>query len=418
MNVKVYRNFVAGLLFLGMFSLVGCERVNGISTTSETLPQKSDITDDDKKNHLSLSDHNKPCTPGRKKIEQSSCKLGYFCVPNATDPKVGACLKDCGGVQNEMLIKRDNMCPAPLKCMLIKNSHSLPVGMFCHEQQIYPDMPCEAAHDDNACSLGLTCLPTLLVEGAQGATIARRLRCKQECTIDNPCSGNETCLVPSYSRKERQVPKDGDKKIVSCSVRGCAADDPSCACDKARGFFCQPFMEHIDFGSCMRTKGICGKPVPLGNSADFRGKTYLGTTCNELNDNRICASFPHQKSSILPFCKRVGRSSEGICVARCTSSIFTTQSDGMIAPNETRKQMPCPENFSCRSEVSRKIGLFDFVMNQTEKKACKPENCQESQPCPSECGGGDIECVAVKNEFEQGHFCGAPVGTCEAAANP
>lgn len=356
------------------------------------------------------------CIPTGKTLSQADCQAGYLCVPNAFDKKTGTCLLECGEKIADELIKRPDACPSDRRCMLLKSADLAPVGMFCLPVQKDKNMSCAAPLDEEACADGLSCLPTVIYQ-EEGKTIFSRYLCKRECSKEKPCPGEgEECLFPKYARKVKQLIKPNAKALVTCDVAKCQDQDPSCSCDKSLDYNCQSIIPGLSTGICVRTLGICGQPVALTSLKDFRGKSYLGETCNELTDDRICKQLAPKDSSlsIRTACSSISTTHEGVCLATCSWPSLDLDNDGVIGEHDRGWQRSCPEGYACLTDITRKLAMHVFIENKGAKKPCDHSKCVENQPCPAECGPGDAECLRVGQGINQRFFCGAPVGTCLA----
>lgn len=189
--------------------------------------------------------------------------------------------------------------------------------------------------------------------------------------------------------------------------------DPTCPCDKSLDYACARLMPGLNVGICTRTLGVCGEPVPLAKLSDFRGNSYLGNTCNELNDSRICdRSFADQSFDAEFQCRVLSKSGEGVCVAFCSAPALDRDGDGTIGNHEKGGRSQCPNGFSCRTDVARKLQLYSTIENSGSDKLCDPKKCTKNVPCPMECGPGDAECLTIGSGQYQRSLCGAPYGTC------
>lgn len=199
------------------------------------------------------------CIPKGPKLMQGSCGKGYVCVPQGLDNQEGICLQDCGHNQAGRLARRDSVCSTKKACMLLKDHELTSLGMFCLTPQANLDQRCEAPFDERACLQGLSCLPTASYEDERGRTIYGLYRCKQECSIEEPCPNQqETCRRGEYGRLEHQPDRQGIKPVQRCRLSACK-NDTQCLCDKARGFYCSALMQGLDVGNCVRRLGVCGK---------------------------------------------------------------------------------------------------------------------------------------------------------------
>jgi hypothetical protein len=200
------------------------------------------------------------CYPKMPKLMQSSCQPGLVCVPQGIDKKQGICLMDCGKNLDGRLVKRESACPPHQRCMLLKDHELSSMGMFCLAPQKERDQRCSAPFDDNACSGGLTCLPTASFEDGRGKTIYGLYRCKQECSVEKPCNNvQEACVYNEHVRLQKQPANDGLKPVQRCPVSACRDHYITCPCDRAKGYYCEKLMDGLDMGNCVRKLGVCGR---------------------------------------------------------------------------------------------------------------------------------------------------------------
>lgn len=327
------------------------------------------------------------CTP-TKDLGQADCPEYHVCLPVAEGE--GVCMIDCGEKVEDKLVKRHDVCPKDYACLLIRTADLSPVGLFCEKPQSEIDMPCVAAYDEDACAEGLSCIPTIIKE-QEGESIVGRNRCKAECSVETACLEGEECLAAGYARNEVQSNKP-------CDVNACLAQDESCICELGLGFSCQPLMDGLESGICIRKLGICGTPISWASLKDFHGESYLGKTCNEMNESRLCAAY--DTGEVSAQCKLLGKSGEGLCIAPCMVPTF----DG-----SEPLELKCPDNFSCKNDVAQKLGMIVLEKDQGKPIPCDEKLCPKNQPCPT-CG--DASCIDVGKGL--GQFCGAYLGTCVA----
>ncbi|MDA0712618.1 MAG: hypothetical protein O2897_01350, partial [bacterium] len=91
--------------------------------------------------------------------------------------------------------------------------------------------------------------------------------------------------------------------------------------------------------------------------------------------------------------------------------------DGKISQSETGSKLSCPVDYQCSTDLGRKFGLNQYIndtKNPAKHKECDLSLCESKTPCPSQCGPGNAECLAVAdtNGTESG-VCGAPLGSCQ-----
>lgn len=334
------------------------------------------------------------CKP-EGQLGRADCPKLHICVPNALDRSQGTCMMDCGGRAGDKLIKRKEACPSSHRCMLVRSAELSPLGMFCQKSQPYREMSCNAPLDPEACADGLSCIPTISGDKS-GKTLYTRFRCKKECGGEDGCPDGEECLMAEYQRKQVQASKP-------CEIEACNKQDPSCPCDMNAGFFCEPVLQGVKLGMCIRQLGICGKPVPWAKLADFRGKNYVGQNCNELNDSRLCQIYAGAYQA-MPQCQPLGKSGEGLCIAPCFIPTFDERGGHNLS---------CPDGFSCRTEVAEKLGLLVLDKDQGNPKPCDEKLCPNGKPCPEQCGPGG-SCLNVNADEVKGYFCAAYASTCLA----
>lgn len=330
------------------------------------------------------------CTPGTE-LSRDDCPKYHICVPSA-DKSTGTCMIDCGEKVDGKLIKRPDACPDTFRCMLLREPDLTPLGLFCEKPQVMREMTCSAPLDADACSEGLSCLATVSTKDSEGKPVHIRPRCKQECGPTDTCPEGELCLSASYARSQIERSKP-------CDIKACENNDPTCTCDKASGYECASIVSGLSVGLCVRSLGICGKPVAWASLKDFRGKTFMGENCNEMNDSRLCQSFPGDVAQAN--CQLLGKSGEGLCVAPCFIPTFDAKKGTSI---------DCPESFSCKTDIAKKLGMVVLLKVEGKPKPCSEKLCPEGKPC-AECG--DALCLKVGGE-NKGYFCGEYAGTCVA----
>lgn len=363
---------------------------------------------------LKLDREGEECAAIRGELKRSDCQRGQICVPRSYDSDRGHCLISCGIVEDNDLKKDHGLCLPGKRCMLLRDESSDPLGMFCLEQQQDIDMPCLAPLDHDACADGMACLSTKTTTDKEGERVYGRNRCKRECSIEAPCSNDKTCLYPDHARIERQRSLDGDS-FITCDLKLCQDGDEACPCRKDLGFSCRKITDGIGLGVCARDLGICGDEIPLASVDDFLGSSFIGEPCNEINESRICQDFSHDpKSEVSSICRISNSDQDGICIAPCSLPALDKDNDGKIGDEELGKRYACPEGYSCRDDVSRRLGIILFIKDHDKYRPCDPDRCRENQPCPEQCGPGDAECIPTTEDGGRVHACGAPVGTCLA----
>jgi hypothetical protein len=379
------------ILFLALIAIFSsCEQKN--ATLFEPLlkqePKKSPKWQKD------LSGIDESCVPESGKLSQGSCAEHQICVPDTLDSSKGSCMIECGANVDGKLSKRPEACPKSLACMLLRQADLSPLGMFCQKPEERREMACKAPLDPEACLFGLSCVPTMTGKTSSGQSVHLRYRCKQECTLDAPCSGSEQCLSAKYGRNQVQSRNP-------CDLKACEQDDPNCSCNKSLGFRCTAIMPGVGIGICTREVGICGRAISWAKASDFRGESFLGENCNEMSDSRLCQNFP--TGAAKPKCQTLGKSGEGLCIAPC----LVPSEDG-----KSSQSLSCPKDYSCKTDVAKKLGLVVLLKEKDQLKPCDAKLCPEGLPC-APCGQ-EAECILIDEEAGKGHFCANFVGTCLA----
>jgi hypothetical protein len=376
------------------------------------LEEKRSLSRPSLKNLLSES-----CEPKiiDNKLTKSSCDNALICLPLAENSQKGTCELPCGIKKEDRVVKDHSVCPKDYACMMRKNRYLESTSLFCGKKA-HEEEQCMAAFDRDACVGNLSCIPSISGLDESGRRIFTRSLCKAECLKDGDCMRtSEQCLKPSYARKEAQPRKNDPGKPEICSLSACQANDASCSCEKERGFSCEALMLGLDFGHCRRELGICGQAIALANPRSFQGRSYVGENCNEISDNRYCESFPHASpKQARPECHRISKTLEGLCVAFCKSPALDLNHDGLISTNERAEMLDCPKDYACSTEVSRAIGMVNYITMGDAYKSCNPELCQDQKPCPLQCGPGDAECVKLVVNGHSEYVCGAPFSSCIA----
>lgn len=339
------------------------------------------------------------CTPKGNTLNRSDCADGYICLPNKAASS-GTCLLPCGKKNGQYLEKNHLACPKNYKCLLFRDLSLNPYGMFCHKPASYNNALCPAPLDQDSCSNGLSCLPTSTSVNNK-SSLYHGYRCKKECLNDSACSMDQNCLYPSYHRLENQTLNN---KPIKCSINQCDNNE-ECSCNKSMGFYCEQIIPGLDIGQCKRALGICGKKVPLARVNDFISKSFIGQTCNEKDEARICdLNDPNQKNTARSICYSRNNNHEGICLAICQKP--------QTNPGHNKKFISCPKDYRCNSKLAHKLDLYSFIKIQQQKVPCNPYNCIKDQPCPNECGLEEAECIAEKNGSKR-FFCASFYKTCE-----
>lgn len=212
-------------------------------------PNTDDASDDDRAMGAA-------CTPNPKKLAREDCPLGLICLPHGANPEFGTCMIECGQKIADRLEKHHEKCPDGLRCLMHSDAGLSPIGMFCAKGDIARNHACMAPLDNDACTKGLTCLPTEAREVSVGRKLLSHYRCKEECSVERLCVPSAQCTYPSYARKERQ-PAKKQGAMLTCDVKQCAANESSCPCDKKLNYACENLLQGIDIGFCVRMLGIC-----------------------------------------------------------------------------------------------------------------------------------------------------------------
>ena len=74
----------------------------------------------------------------------------------------------------------------------------------------------------------------------------------------------------------------------------------------------------------------------------------------------------------------------------------------------------CPEGYACTATLARlKNNLLPIEDHSSPYgvKLCDPKQCEKNEPCKSECGPGDTECVT--GLIPEGGICAGPYRSCE-----
>lgn len=412
MFFKKYQGWLWVMLVVSQLIIIGCFTPLSPNQGEEAKEFQAPSAGDNRLRRTDMmSDvRGESCKPSMEALSRDGCLPGYICVASAHNENIGTCLQDCGKKEGDRLVKRPEACTPNDRCMLLRKGDLTAIGMFCLKPQKYRDLPCESPFDAEACADGLSCLPTARAIDQTGITIFSNHRCKQECSADRLCqNAKEQCLKPSYARKDRQYDALG-KAVGHCKPSQCNSHGPACPCDGARGFICENLIPGVDAGVCMRFLGVCGEPIALASIKDFKGHNYLGETCNESFDHRICQNLVGARS----ICQPLSESGEGICLARCSLPALDQDGDSHLSEEESGASLACPDGYTCGADIAKRLNMYSFIEKEGLKKSCNPIKCQKNLPCPTECGPGDAQCLAIGHGEQLQHVCGAPHGTCIA----
>ncbi len=372
---KVRSNSFLTVLGLSLLLIGACENPTSLSSQKNANHLRDDIK---KENLVKMIDpligrhEQDSCTPVLTENEfgKSDCEEGLVCAPDVYEKDKGHCRVPCGVWTEDTLTKDKDACPAGRSCQILTSLQLHEQGAFCLPKQRERDAQCLAVFDSEACSNSRSCLPSSLGKNA-GVISAKSFVCRNTCP---------------YGEKDAHL--------------ACAA-----------GESCMP--------SPAGKTGICGQEITWASSKDFTPQ-FAGKTCNEISGHQFCNTslLAGLKNAAEPTCFLTSaKKSRGICFALCSLPALDMDGDGQIGLKEAKKTLACPAHYTCSVELGRELGLVRMIpdiKNHQKTKPCDLVLCPSGQPCPSQCGPGEAECLTIETATGvKDGVCGAPFGSCE-----
>ena len=251
------------------------------------------------------------------------------------------------------------------------------------------------------CEEGLQCQ----VASVDQAQEPDALVCKAPCSVDDECTGGETCVaIPLQG--EPNIEDDGAGGQARCDddVSACEdGDDAACPCTLSDGFVCTQFNITDGGGSgffCNLPLRNCGTAIDTLLGADVANAADPDFRCNVVDESRYCAGGDGGNVQ----CVTGAESNDGFCFALCSVPAFDANANDIIDAGEEGTQLECGEGRECRTEVAGALGV---ALVPAAGGACDVAACPAGTRCAA-CGVGDMECLNLN-----GGICAAPFGSCE-----
>ncbi len=358
----------------GLFLLFMCACT---SPASSSLPKnteaKNSINTDSLKSTASGKHEQESCMPTitNGDFSKSDCEEGLVCTPDIYEKNQGSCRVPCAVLTEKNNVAKDSRaCPAGRSCQIVTTLQLDIQGAFCLPKQRERDGLCQAVLDSESCASNRSCLPTSLSHSDDGIS-AKSFVCRNTCPFGKAeaglaCLPDETCMLAS------------DNKT-----------------------------------------GICSLEITWASSKDFTPK-FTGKNCNEISGHKFCNQSLllglDKPADVTCFTPQPSKNT-GICLALCSVPALDMDGDGKISPEEDKKTLNCPVNYTCSGELARELGLSRMLPDMAKRKkskSCDLTLCSAGKPCPDLCGPGDAECMPVQSSSnEKIGACGAPFGSCE-----
>ena len=184
------------------------------------------------------------------------------------------------------------------------------------------------------------------------------------------------------------------------------------------------------------TKPVCAKPLGMcatsvapitvaGIVQPDQGMfiTSDDQTCNQVDATRLCDADAFYGDIDNPGTSEclTGRffqnPNDGVCIAWCASPSVDRNDNGVIEADELGEQHSCPAGYQCTADFGRTFKVADAVIDPAGPfgiKSCDVTACTAGEPCTSECGPGDTECLTFEGFPGRPPFalCVAPFSTC------
>lgn len=225
--------------------------------------------------------------------------------------------------------------------------------------------------------------------------------------------------MPSTGLFQNFQPDPADpQEILGCTIANCEEGGTGCECDATLGFECfATTASEEGEGICASIPGQCSTlvdpllpehVVPNGITADL--------ICNEVDGHAACDQAPvGEEGAAICITGISDNPNEGVCFPLCSSPTADFNDDGTIAADEQGETFGCAEDWTCALDTGLALGIGATIADSTVPggaKLCTPSACTEGEPCPSECGDGDYQCVTFGSGATAESLCFAPYGAC------